>query len=351
MTYKLLSVSKKQGYRIGINIGDYIQALAASQFYPHIDGFLDRDEDLAKYVGQKCKIIMNGWYMHNPNNWPPSEMIDPLFVALHINSLAKETMLSEKSIEYFKNYEPRGCREYYTMNLLKDKGIDAYFSGCMTLTLGNKFKTEEKEDKTYIVDPIYDGRMTFDNFISALIIWLLHPIDVLKLLLKKHLHIHSGRNIILKLMKVALYYKEYSRLFGRDIVINSTYICQEHIYYAKKFPTEEARLEEADRLVRLYSKASFVITSRIHCALPCLGLDTPVIYLERSNDTVASSCRMNGLKDLFNVVKVNRGILEPLFETKLPINKGNYPLNKSLWKEFAKNLEIKCKDFILGSEI
>ena len=48
MKYKLLSVSKSPKL-VGINIGDYIQALAAAQFYPHIDGFIDRDVDLKDY--------------------------------------------------------------------------------------------------------------------------------------------------------------------------------------------------------------------------------------------------------------------------------------------------------------
>ena len=65
----------------GVNIGDYVQALASSQFLPHIDGFIDRDEDLKDYAGEPCKVIMNGWYMHLPQNWPPSDLIDPLFLA------------------------------------------------------------------------------------------------------------------------------------------------------------------------------------------------------------------------------------------------------------------------------
>lgn len=82
--------------------------------------------------------------MHYPENWPPSKQIIPLFVALHINSNFKEQLLSAKSIEYLKKYEPIGCRDYYTMNILRAKGIDAFFSGCMTLTLGRCYHSEKK---------------------------------------------------------------------------------------------------------------------------------------------------------------------------------------------------------------
>lgn len=151
MEYKLLSISKNID---GVNIGDYIQALASSQFYPRIDGFVERDE-LSLYDDEDCKVIMNGWYMAKPENWPPSRHINPLFVAFHINSKAKDSMLSKESIEYLKKYEPIGCRDTYTMDLLKGKGIDAYFSGCMTLTLGYKYKRKVCGNKVYFVDPYF----------------------------------------------------------------------------------------------------------------------------------------------------------------------------------------------------
>lgn len=40
MKYKLLGMSTEES----LNIGDYIQALASSQFYPQIDGFIQREE-------------------------------------------------------------------------------------------------------------------------------------------------------------------------------------------------------------------------------------------------------------------------------------------------------------------
>ena len=40
MKYKLLAVSTERE----VNIGDYIQALHLHNFYPHIDGFIQREE-------------------------------------------------------------------------------------------------------------------------------------------------------------------------------------------------------------------------------------------------------------------------------------------------------------------
>lgn len=307
MKHKLLSVSKysqRPKSEIDINIGDYVQALAASQFLPRIDGFLDRDEDLKSYDGEKCKMIMNGWYMHDPANWPPSESIIPLFVAFHLNSTVEKEMLSDESIQYLKSKAPIGCRDNRTMRLLQEAGIDAYFSGCLTLTLGHTYKTSNRTKKIFIVDPAYPCSFNLGNFFKALSVFSSHPKDVIKLLNNKNLKLHIGRNSIAKFIKTALYYKEYSRVFTRDVVMEAEYVLQDDDHFVKDFKDDKARLAEAERLIRQYASAAMVITTRIHCALPCLGLETPVVYIDRVVDTEESKCRLDGLKDLFNVVKI-----------------------------------------------
>ena len=42
------------------NIGDYIQSLAALQFLPRINGFIDRDQ--LGTCDRKLRMIMNAWY-------------------------------------------------------------------------------------------------------------------------------------------------------------------------------------------------------------------------------------------------------------------------------------------------
>lgn len=345
MKYKLLSVSKYPNVA-GVNIGDYVQALASSQFLPRVDGFIDRDEELQDYSGDQCKVIMNGWYMHLPYNWPPSKLIDPLFVAFHINSKVKENLLSSVSIDYLKKHEPIGCRDYNTMKMLKNCGVEAYFSGCMTLTLGKKYHSNEREDKIYIVDPIFNGKLDVNNVIKAIATILRYPSNILKLYKNKQLRLHNGRNFLAKALKTALYFKEYSRVFSEKIIMEATYVCQESMAYKTDFRDDSERLVEAERIVRQYSKAALVITSRIHCALPCLGLETPVVYLERAHDVEESTCRLAGLLELFNVVKIDNGSLIPQFRTALPITNLNPPVNKDSWKELANALIHRCEAFV-----
>lgn len=349
MQYKLLAVSKYTG-AIGVNIGDYIQALASSQYYPRIDGFLDRDKELKDYDGESCKIIMNGWYMHNPENWPPSDKICPLFVAFHLNSMAKDKLLSPESINYLKRHEPIGCRDINSMNLLKAHGVTAYFSGCMTLTLGKKYHSDIKDDCIYIVDPICNSALNSFNIIKAFIEFIKFPGDILRLYRTKELYIHRGHNFFKKFAKTALYHLEYAKIFGRKLIMEAKYVTQESNYFLTGFNSDEDRLKEAEKLVKFYSKAKLVITSRIHCALPCLGLETPVIYLEKAKDIEANICRMSGLRELFNIIRVDNGILKPEF--KLPQNmEANPPANKTSWKQLAKNLDSRCTEFISKKNI
>lgn len=342
MKYYLLSVSKNEKLK-AINIGDYVQALASSQYYPKVDGFLDRDEDLKGYDGEEAKMIMNGWYMHNPKNWPPSSKIHPLFVAFHLNLLAKEELSSPRSIEYLKLHEPIGCRDFDTMNTLKSLGVDAYFSGCMTLTLGKTFKSTEKDGKVYVVDPQVKVKETYLSFMRCALYTVFHFSAINKLLKEKFLFFNKGKK---RLIYIVNFYQQYSRVFDKNLLLEATYLTQESPYYKDSFKDDFARFEEAKRLIKGYAKASFVITSRIHCALPCLGLETPVFYTERDDDAEVSQCRLRGLKDLFNIIECKEGRLKTLFETKLPISRENCPKNKTAWKKLFESLDKRCSEFM-----
>lgn len=353
MKYKLLSVSKyplRKNHHEGVNIGDYVQALAASQFYPHVDGFIDRDEELYCYEGENCKMIMNGWYMHRPENWPPTDRIDPLFVAFHLNESHEDKMLTPAGIAYLKQYEPIGCRDLHTLRILQGKGIESYFSGCLTLTLGQKYHSKLKNGKTYIVDPLYDGILTVANVLRSVITTICNPGAILRLVSKKELNFYGGKYRIRNILKIALYFREYSKIFSKDIIVNSEYITQQSVHYMKDFKTDSDRLNEAERLVKLYAGASLIITSRLHCALPALGLGTPVIFISNENDSSSSLCRFVGLKELMNVVSLRNGHLVPQFDTTLPVSMKNIPANKNSWRELANSLIERCRNFVNGDK-
>ena len=60
-------------------------------------------------------------------------------------------------------------------------------------------------------------------------------------------------------------------------------------------------MEHARKLLLDYGRASMVITTRIHCALPCSGMDTPVLFVH-GND---GDGRYRGLIERFTAIRVD----------------------------------------------
>ena len=336
MKYKLLSVSTEKE----VNIGDYVQALASSQFYPHIDGFIQR-EKLKEYQDEECKVIMNGWYMHDSKQWPPSSKISPLFVAIHINSSVKDVFLSDESIQYLKKYQPIGCRDKYTRDLLLEKGVDAYFSGCMTLTLGKNYTSNIKEDKVYFVDPFFVTNWNLSAVLSS-IFYLIFNFRSLAKIAKKY---PERKSFLRRCLILTTFHRKYKQIFTNDTLVNAEYICQQNVDYKGNIITQDGLLSTAEDLIKKYAKAKLVVTSRIHCALPCLGIGTPVLFTENASLEEISNCRLGGLRDLFNIIQWKDGRLIPLFKFKEKLSKENHPENKEDWKQFAEGLNKRCSEF------
>ncbi len=321
MNYSLLKYPES---KYAFNIGDYIQSLAAKQFLPHVDNYINREE-LNSYKGEQTNVILNGWFTHNVYNWIPSREINPLFISFHINHSAAPIMLTDEAVTYLKKHEPIGCRDQYTADLLLDKGVNAYFSGCLTLTLDNyKVSEEERGEDVYIVDPLY-GYANKQKVFSSL------KRFIRSLLNGQVLQIGKKR-------------RHLRKIFSKSIWTDSIHINHElpaGIY------THEQKFEMAEELLRKYAKAKLVITSRIHCALPCLAMGTPVIFIN-GFDAFIDTCRFDGIIDLFNRVDVN---------TKTGEFTANFPLSEKITKDLniqnlekhysiANGLKESCNNFI-----
>lgn len=340
MKHKLLAVN--ENLPCDINIGDYVQALASNQFMPHRDGWVER-ESLAEYKEETCKVIMNAWYMHNPEQWPPSPHISPLFVAMHINSMVRDRFLQNDSLAYLKKYEPIGCRDEYTAENLCKNGVKAYFSGCMTLTLGYKYKTQKRSGKTYIVDPFFRiKKRPFLWKLKATCALLQYPFMTLRIRKKRNI---KALISIGHLLDSAWFVKRYSEIFSRDFLLYSEYISQEGPEFKQETSNNDELLQMAENLVKKYAESSLVVTSRIHCALPCTALEVPVIYIEDKNLPENSRCRLGGLRELFNIILFDETKLIPQFVINGKISKSNYPAIKLNYRPIAERLIEKCRDF------
>ena len=141
------------------NIGDYVQSVASRQFIDRVDEYIEQEEADKYYPedGEKIKLVMNGWFQWRSENWPPSEYIDPLLISMHISPLKAKDLLKPEGIAYLKEHSPVGCRDFQTQALLEAKGVPAYFSACMTLTLGKNYHVpEDQREGVYVVDPYFE---------------------------------------------------------------------------------------------------------------------------------------------------------------------------------------------------
>ncbi len=321
MRYGLLTYAENKRF---FNVGDYIQSLAARQFLPQVDAFVNR-EALGDYSGGPLKLIANGWFTHNAARWVPAPEIEPLFISFHVNNTAAPAMLDAKGVDYLKAHQPIGCRDRFTMELLREKGIEAYFSGCLTLTLDSyKVPDTERGDAVYIVDPLYGyptyEKVTYDyrRFLRA---------------------VQSG-----DLFKIGRRARHLAGMIDHGLLESAIQIHQEP---PANTYTDEQKFAMAEDLLHKYARARLVITSRIHCALPCLALGTPVIFVNGFT-TFVDSCRFDGILDLFNRVDVdsNTGEFVANFPLRGKINADTRVVNKELHHGLADAMRATCRRFV-----
>ena len=159
------------------NLGDFIQSIATAKWImPKKPLTLNRDQ-LNNYHGPQVKLIMNGWFMEKPSNWPPSNNINPFFVSFHLNPTSKKRMLSKTGVKYLKKHQPIGCRDTYTQKILSNCGIDSYFSACLTLTLkrDNFVPKNTRRQGILVISPM--ERLISKNFEESLDIAIRLGID------------------------------------------------------------------------------------------------------------------------------------------------------------------------------
>ncbi len=276
-------------YRISGNLGDQIQTLAAMQYFDHIDKFFYRDELALVEEDDNYIIIMNGWFSWSPEKClPTSKNLVPIFYSFHIaDNSSKKFFLSERIIEFFKKHEPIGCRDRKTTELLKEKGVNAFYSKCITLTFPKREK-EPKNGKIYIVDA---ERVPIPEFIKKQAVFISHNIS----------DIHSN----------------------------------------------DCKLRLAKDILDEYRKnAKLIITTRLHAALPAIAMGIPVIFfgdekdyrLAILNDLKQKIYHFKKPKNLFSKI-----IFDILFSIKRILNVYLIDWNPKPLDIEAEKVKIKTK--------
>jgi len=225
-----------------INLGDPIQSYAVKNLYREM-GIKEEDMvpvpryDMGNYDGEECICVVNSAsnyeeLAYDSHFMPPSPRIHAVIMSLHIHR-----ELSKEELAYYRRCGEVGCRDLYTVQYLRGLGIDAYLTGCLTLTLPRRSgKQAEKADKVYLLDV---------------------PGDIMELMPRKL----KEEGIVLS--NIERYENPGN---GNRIPIADAY--------------EEHRKGE-ERVFLLRDTARLVVTSKLHVAAPCLAMGIPVVLAKK----------------------------------------------------------------------
>ena len=117
-----------------INLGDWIQSLAVQRLVESLGDAageiikIDRDS-LPAYQGPPVRLIMNACFLEHCFPIPPQ--VEPVFIGFQTSSRD----LIRQYLDYFKAHQPIGCRDTSTRNMFHEQGVEAYITGCLTMTL------------------------------------------------------------------------------------------------------------------------------------------------------------------------------------------------------------------------
>jgi Polysaccharide pyruvyl transferase len=244
------------------NLGDYIQILACLRqletlhLRPSI--YLDRDTELASAPTGQCNsrpilLPLSGWFKHMVGadpQWPPHGRIIPIFIGFHVRPHQCPALLEPASIEYMKAHGPVGCRDPFTKRVLEEKGVPTYLSHCLSLTFARR-TPEQAGDKVVVAS---------------------RDRDIIDLLPSDYRRDH-------------LYVNHYAVMDGFS-----------------------AYIAAARDLLALYrTRARLVVTTFLHCALPCIAMGIPVVvFLPRPQNEFQRTSDEERFSGLMQIAPVHR---------------------------------------------
>ncbi|MBQ9318558.1 MAG: polysaccharide pyruvyl transferase family protein [Bacilli bacterium] len=271
------------------NIGDDIQTYATLKYLPRVDYVIDREEVNNFTCNSPVKAILNGWFMFNNINWPPSENIDVLPISIHFATTYFKNEYEKKLFEYrtkkyFSNFNSIGCRDVGTSKYLSSIGINNYISKCLTLTL-DRLNIEPAKEKYICAVDLDDVEYK-----------KLQSMTDIKI--KKMSHDYRGRNLNLL--------------------------------------TFEERMKKVEEFLKIYQNAYCVVTTRYHAALPSIALGTPVILIPSRFEP----SRYDGLEEYVNLI-LRKDFISEDYKYDFDNLKSNSDIS-----EIKKSLENACYQFI-----
>ena len=212
------------------NLGDDLTALAALQHLPCVDRVLDADALDAPLPGlaedDRLVLLAQGLFLRSSAHWPPEKHIAPVCAGVHISEedawgLPISTM-DGAGLEALLACSPIAARDLRTAGRLAKLNIPHTLTASLILTLEHPAAPRK-------------GIICCDV-----------PEEVTNLL----------------------------KDFRKDVTVVTHEL-------SEPAPDFSSRMEAAKAMLDRYASAEMVFTRRLHCAMACLALGTPVLLLYR----------------------------------------------------------------------
>ena len=270
------------------NLDDEIQGFPGIQFLPYVDIFVDIELQNVANREDNLTIFFNGWWSDRALTWPLPQNFHPVMLSIHLDKAIKP--LLAKNVTLLKRLAPIGCKDVSTLNFLRNLGVDSFLSGCLTLLLKQPNVSKMRSRKIYLVDVNQQFREILPPEIRRGAIPLRHRMTK-----------------------------------------------------ASRFQSK-ARFIEAYELIEKYSHAKLVITQTIHCALPCVAMGIPVIFINSSSRPAHGIGKLTKLfhtLDVHNMSMNDASTWMRHFNWSDPPNNPNLgvlmSMRTTLWKVIREN--------------
>lgn len=227
MKYGRLINGKKYGKNdsVLVNYGSNAQVVAIDLIYERM-GISNKDiididiYELPTYDGEYLVLPVNMclWTCEIDYYFPASHKIFPVFLGVHF----RFPPISQRAIDYLKRFAPVGCRDFATYKMLTELDIPSYVNGCLSITLPKRKK--KLGNKILFVD-IPESLKSF---------------------------------------------------IPQKILNNAEMISQTDVLKGK-IDYREFAIMSKDWYRKIENNAALVVTSRLHCASPCIAKGIPVI--------------------------------------------------------------------------
>ena len=172
------------------------------------------------------------------------------------------------------------------VNMLARHGIRGEFTSCLTLTLGRTFRhSEAPTGRITFVDPHF--RRPARKEVFAYLVYFIRTLPhlvrhfsvVRKLADKFRVYAFLPRNRFapVRWSYAAEFHRAYTSVFDEEVLLTADYLT--HKFKASKSFTAEELSRLARERLHHYENVPFVVTSLLHCSLPCTAIGTPVWFV------------------------------------------------------------------------